>query len=335
MTRVRPGPAGASSLGRVIRGAVLAPTAAATFAFSHGALAQDASALLSRAAQSARTLNYTGTIVYQGGLTVETSRLVHVNDGGDEQEKLVNLDGPAREVIRQSGEVRCYYPDSKLVRIEPRTFRNAFPSISPQQLASLTQYYVVKRGEPGRIAGREAQGWQFTPRDNLRYGHEFWTDPSTGMLLKARTLNERGEVVQQFAFIELTVGAKLDRDAAKPTWEIAPSDWQVKQTKMGGPTDIVDTGWQVGKVPPGFVKIVEGRRNVRERFDLLQIVYSDGLVSISVFIDTRRSAPHQLGRAQQGGLNQFSVKKDEYVITALGEAPAETVRMIATSVARR
>ncbi len=49
---------------------------------------------------------------------------------GSEFEKLVNLEGPAREVIRRNGEVRCYYPDAKVIRIEPRTFRNAFPSLS-------------------------------------------------------------------------------------------------------------------------------------------------------------------------------------------------------------
>ena len=38
---------------------------------------------------------------------------------GSEFEKLVNLEGPAREVIRMNGEVRCYYPDAKIIRIEP------------------------------------------------------------------------------------------------------------------------------------------------------------------------------------------------------------------------
>ena len=74
------------------------------------AAAQDATALLARAATAARLLNYTGTLVYQHAGRVETTRLVHLNDGGSEFEKLVNLEGPAREVIRSKGEVRCYLP---------------------------------------------------------------------------------------------------------------------------------------------------------------------------------------------------------------------------------
>src|SRR5438477_4060301 len=136
------------------------------------ALAEDAIAWLERAATAAKQLNYVGTIVYQHGGRVETSRLVHLMDSGGEAEKLVNLDGPAREVIRSQGEVRCYYPDAKIVRIEPRTFRNAFPSLSPQQLKSLAEFYDFRKAEAGRVAGLDAQAWVFVPRDGLRYGHK-------------------------------------------------------------------------------------------------------------------------------------------------------------------
>jgi sigma-E factor negative regulatory protein RseB len=309
--------------------------AIAGLAAASAAHAQDASALLARAAEAARTLNYSGTIVYQRGILVESSRIVHVNDGGEEQEKLVNLDGPAREVIRAKGEVRCYYPDAKLVRIEPRTFRNAFPALSPQQQGSLAQYYTVRAGEGGRVAGIDAQSWRFEPKDGLRYGHEFWTDPATGMLLKARTLNERGEAIEQFAFSDLAIGTRIDRDAARPTWAAAPANWQVRQMKMGA-KESIDTGWVVLKLPPGFVKIMEGRRDLGDRPEALaQIVFSDGLVAVSVFIEQRGGAQRYVGRARQGGINQYSVKQDDYIITALGEAPADAVRMMATSVTRR
>ncbi len=138
--------------------------------------AEDAGAFLARAATAARQLNYIGTIVFQHGGRVETSRLTHLNDGGVELEKLINLDGPAREVIRSAGEVRCYYPDAKIVRVEPRTFRNVFPSLSREQQQALTQYYDFRRGETARVAGLEAQTYVFEPRDGLRYGHKFWAD---------------------------------------------------------------------------------------------------------------------------------------------------------------
>src|SRR5437763_839620 len=50
------------------------------------AMAEDATAWLERSATAARSLNYVGTIVYQHGSRVETSRLVHMNDGTSEFE---------------------------------------------------------------------------------------------------------------------------------------------------------------------------------------------------------------------------------------------------------
>ena len=61
------------------------------------ASAQDAIQWLTRVSNAARTLNYTGTIVNQYGGRIETSRIVHLNDNGQEWEKLTSLDGPARE----------------------------------------------------------------------------------------------------------------------------------------------------------------------------------------------------------------------------------------------
>ena len=297
-------------------------------------LAQDAAGLLGRAAEAARTLDYVGTIVFQSGAAVETARIIHVNDNGEEFEKLVALDGPAREVIRQKGEVRCYYPDAKLVRIEPRTFRNAFPSLSPQQQEALARYYVLRKGAAGRVAGRDAQGWSFEPRDAYRYAQEFWTDTTSGMLLKARTLDERGEIVEQIAFLDLALGVKVDPALTRPTWASTPSDWMEKRGRTGTATP-GDTGWSVTRLPPGFAKSMEGTRCTGRAPPVVQLVYSDGLVAVSVFIEPRGQARRGVGRARQGGINQFSVKLDEHVVTALGEAPAETVRQIALSVSRR
>lgn len=317
---------------RLARAAVVAVVALAA---SPGVLAGDAAQWLARAAQAARELNYAGTIVYQHGAKVETSRLVHLFENGAEFEKLVSLDGPAREVIRSQDEVRCYYPDAKVVRIEPRTFRNAFPSLFAQQQKALAEHYQFRRAEPGRVAGIEAQSWVFEPKDGLRYGHTFWADTASGLLLKARIIDERGEVVEQFAFTDLAIGARIDREQVRPSWAPTPADWVVR---AAGPVEVElrATGWSVGAVPPGFTKIVEGYRALRGRkHPVAHLVYSDGLVAVSVFIENVGSAPHPTGLTQQGGTHIFVRQQDDHLITVLGEAPAATMRQIAASVSRR
>ena len=300
-----------------------------------GAQAMDAAAWLTRASQAARQLDYVGTIVYQIGPRVESSRITHLYDSGREFAKLVNLDGPAREVVRNEGEVRCYYPDAKLVRVEPATFRNVFPSLSAEQQQSLSRYYDFRVLGQDRVGGRPVQVVVFEPRDGLRYGHRFWSDGATGLLLKARVLNERGDGVEQFAFSDLTINARIDPSMVAPSWPVVPSDWQVLENASA---DVVaqDTGWLVTRVPPGFAKIMEGFRKLRGRRDrIAHLVFSDGLVSVSVFVEPIVAASTPAGFLQKGGLNVYSVRQDDHLITVMGETPGATVRQIAHSVTHR
>jgi sigma-E factor negative regulatory protein RseB len=318
-----------------LRRLALAPAALLLFTLAPATRAEDAAQWLARVGQAARQMNYVGTIVYQRGGRVETSRIVHMYDNGREWEKLVSLDGPAREVVRTQNEVRFYYPEAKIVRVEPRTFKNAFPSLSAEQQKSLTQFYDFRIIAGERIGGKAAVIAVFEPRDGLRYGHQFWSDSATGLLLKARVMNERGEVVEQFAFTDLLVNAKIERAMVEPSWPQVPPDWTVKETSAGD-VALHETGWTVSRVPPGFTKIMEGFRKLRGRRDpVAHLVFSDGLVAISVFVEPSVSGAAPPGMTQQGGLNVYSVKQNDHLVTVLGEAPGVTVRQIGNSIAKR
>ena len=290
---------------------------------------------LARAAEAARELDYVGTIVYQTGPQVKSAHIVHLFADHREQAKLVNLDGPAREVVRNGAELRSYYPDAKLMRVVPATFRNVFPAILPEQQQSLSRYYRFKVLGDDRVGGRPVQAVVFEPKDDYRYEHRFWSDAKTGLLLKARVINERGDPVEQFSFSELTINATIDPSMVAPTWPTVPADWQVLESAAG---DVVpqDTGWSVTRVPPGFAKIMEGWRKLRGRAGpVAHLVFSDGLVSISVFVAPVTASSLPAGALQQAGLNAYSVRQDDRLITVLGEAPPATIRQIATSVVHR
>ena len=62
------------------------------------------------------------------------------------------------------------------------------------------------------------------------------------------------------------------------------------------------------------------------------LVYSDGLASISVFVDPGVPAHEQVeGVASVGAANAYSVMVDGHLVTAMGEVPARTVQQVATS----
>jgi len=304
------------------------------FVWPLAAQASEATDWLLRAASAAQRLNYVGTILYQHGNRIETSRITHYVDGTGEFEKLVNLEGPPREVIRNNEQVTCYLPDSKLVRIENRSSRSVFPSLLPNQIATLAQNYIMRRGDAARVAGLETQTYVMEPRDGMRYGHVFWTDAGTGLLLKTRMFDENNRVVEMSTFLEVQINAKLDKTMVQPSYPVQPADWLIQRT----PAESVQkpTGWWVMKLPPGFSKIVEGYRMLPNRSEpVAHIVYSDGLVSVSVFVESMPGTPQVLGWSQQGAINVYKRQLDDYLVTVLGETPGVTVRQIANSVVHR
>jgi len=321
------------SSGAGARRARVALVGIVVLAAASAARAEDAVEWLTRAATAARQLNYVGTIVYQHGAVVETSRLVHRYDLGEEFDKLVNLDGPAREVIRSRGEVRCFYPDAQVVRIEPRTFRNAFPSVSAQQQKALAEYYDFRKAEAARVAGLETQAWVFEPKDGLRYGHKFWADAATGLIVKARVVDEHGGTLEQFSFTEVSIGVKIEPEMVNPTWPPQPPGWRIRQSGRLE-AESKETGWVATRVPPGFAKIVDGFRHVQGKREVAHLVFSDGLVAVSVFVEPV-GARHPSGSSAQNGLNVYSRQLDENLVTVLGQVPPLTLRQIANSVTHR
>ncbi len=120
----------------------------------------------------------------------------------------------------------------------------------------------------------------------------------------------------------------------QPTWAVTPPDWQVRQVGPGD-VELKETGWTVTRVPPGFTKIVDGFRRLHGSRQVAHLVYSDGLVAVSVFVEPVGGARHAFGVSRQGGINVSIRQQDEHLVTVLGEVPAATVRQISQSVARR
>ena len=296
----------------------------------------EALALLQKIADAARELNYSGTFVYQHGDQVETSRIVHFVDGGNEYEKLETLDGPRREVIRNNDEVLCYYPDAKIVRSDKRVARRTFPALLPEQLSSLTEYYEIRKAEPERIGGFETQALVLEPKDGMRYGHKFWADSASGLLLKARMLSERHNVVEQFSFTQVIIGAGVTREMVQPSFTLRFPEWRLDRFANNTISE-VESGWTVKNFPAGFRKILEMRRSKQGNSVLVtHMIYSDGLAAVSIFIEpaaTRNKINE--GLSQQGAINIYTRTINDQVVTVLGEAPATTIMQIANSVSPR
>ena len=293
--------------------------------------------ILQQAANAAATLNYTGTITYQHRGAAETSRIVHMYENGVELERITSLDGAPFEVVRVNEELTCYIPDARVMRIEPRTGRQGFPSLLPRQMTTLAQHFTVKKLETERVAGQDAQVWLFEPNDEFRFWHKLWTELKTGLWLRGRVLDERGTVIEEITFSDIQIGGKISREQVKPTLANSIANWRIDRTlPLNGLK--IDTGWMAKALPSGFVKVRETfMRSLPGRTEpVSQLVYSDGLSSVSVYAALLPAGETaSVGASVQGSHQVFSRQSSDQLITAFGEARPATVRAIANGLVRK
>ena len=279
---------------------------------------------------ASQKLSYSGTFVYQQGARSETSRITRY--GAADIEKLEVLDGVPREIVRTKDKVRCYLPNNRVVKVENRASDRTFPALLPEQVGTLARHYDISLGETRRIAGFDCQAVLLKPKDNLRYGYRLYADAASGMLLKAMTIDASGDTIEQFSFTQLAIG-NVTRDMVRPRH--AASSWRVENSEAA-PAHLA--GWGLSAELPGFRKIMELKRRLGESRPVGQVVYSDGLAAVSVFIeplDAARREALRTGLASVGAIHIYTREVANHMVTVVGEAPAASVQRIANAVEYR
>jgi sigma-E factor negative regulatory protein RseB len=299
---------------------------------------QNAQAWLKKIQLAAQKLNYSGTFFYQQANQISMSRITHVLDGKNEFDKLEILDGKPREYIRRNDDVACYMPETRTIMLEKGFTQKLFPALLAVNSAELTEHYDISKVEGGRVAGFDCLIITLQPKDNLRYGYRLWAERNSGLLLRAQTVNERSEVVEQITFAQLMIGG-IDRNSVRPSFPNTAS-WHVEISPM---MEASLTGWSVTAVPPGFKKIHEFKRMVSDsspnpvqgavvvQHEVGQMVFSDGLAAISVFVEPGSQSRTE-GSMQQGAMNIIGKRQGDYWLTIVGEVPAAAIRNVANSI---
>lgn len=288
---------------------------------------------LKTVAFAAHQTDYSGVFVYQYDNHVETSRITHVVEPDSEYEKLESLDGPKREIIRHHGQVWCYI-SHKMVQVDSRQGHSRFPSLLPEQLSTMDANYRAKEAGMERVAGYNTQAILFQPRDNLRYAHKIWAHTDSGLLLKAAVLGDKNQVIEQYAFTQLQIGGNIDRSwigARNPPRRDAELSLSPELAKGGTPTN---SGWVVDALPAGFKKTMEIQRSMRGRHaPVTQMVFSDGLSAISIFIEPSDQDEDDVeGLSSRGAVNLYHKVLDKHLVTVVGEVPPRTVMQVLDSV---
>ena len=279
-----------------------------------GLWSKDAGDWLERIGPALAELNYKGTLVMVSGANIETLGVFHEYDEGRERMRLVTLTGPHREVIRNDKMVMCIGTGMDSVGYDADTDKRWNPAGQFAGAEKLESYHATLAGR-GRVANRDCQLVDLKPKDGWRYGYRLWLDQKTGLPLRIALVGEGGAALEQMAFTDLSVGARPSEA------ELQPSTGQgLRRVQTLNPGKQADPGWRVHAPPPGF-----SLRSGRRLGDSVQLLYSDGLASVSVYVEPM--APGERGESamRRGAVNVHSIWQDGRRVVAIGKVPAATV----------
>jgi sigma-E factor negative regulatory protein RseB len=292
---------------------------------------------LLRLHEASRRRAYVGTLVVSSGGNMSSSRVWHVCDGTQQMERVDALTGAPRSTFRRNDEVITFSPQTRVAVAEKREALGLFPHLLKSVDASIEQFYSASAQGSDRVAGFEADVVQLLPRDKLRFGYRVWSEKRTGLVLKLQTLDEQGRVLEQVAFSELQLDAPVSMD------KLSRMMGNTEGYKVVSPELVKTTpaaeGWRLAREVPGFQSMSCLRRPSASGPDALQWVFSDGLASVSLFIEPFEPRRHtQEGLQGMGATHALTqrlvARGGPWWLTLVGEVPTQTLQAFAQALER-
>lgn len=292
---------------------------------------------LMRMHEASRQRAYMGTLVVSAGASMSASRIWHVCDGEQQMERVDTLTGAPRTTIRRNNEVITFDLDAKTARVEKRESLGVFPELLRTPSNVIPEFYGVSEAGTERVAGHLADVVEIRPKDALRFGYRIWSEKKTGLVVKLQTLSEQGAVLEQMAFSELQLDApvsmaKLNR-IMKDTRGYSVQNSSLRKTTAEA------EGWRLKAPVPGFMPMSCHTRDAADPDGKaaapMQWVFSDGLASVSLFVEPFDGQRHGAEKATVSGATHSVARRlDGYWVTAVGEVPSATLRRFSGALER-
>jgi sigma-E factor negative regulatory protein RseB len=303
-------------------------------------------ACLRRIVRAPQRLNFEGTFVVDGASHGASLRIVHYGDGRSQLERVERLDGPERIVYRRDDDIVVLQPAERTLSYDARRFTRPFPFVGHAGNERVANYYSLTMLGSARVAGRSAEVIGLMPKDGLRYAYRLWLDRSTGLPLRAEIVGAQQQVLEWAAFSDISMGIKAEPQRVLQGMK-QPEGWTIRQPVFAD-ADIAYEGWFLHDLPAGFELIraikrqcvVDGASPAQPTqaggLPMLQLVFSDGLTHVSLFIEPFEAHAQRRNMVVSMGATQTAmIRRDGWWFTAMGDVPVASLKAFLAAVERR
>ncbi|MGJ8619881.1 MAG: MucB/RseB C-terminal domain-containing protein [Methylophilaceae bacterium] len=292
----------------------------------------DAWLVLEKSAYAARELNYEGQFTYVNGEQKRMVDIKHMNYGGREVARNIVLGANHREVYSQGDNVVIFQPTNSNIVIKKRRGKNLFPAMLPTDLNTIKAHYVASLKGTEFVAEREAHVVELVPKDEYRYSYKVWSDVKFGLMLKMALLNADNKTLEQVYFNNVSMlNSQNNLNWFEPKIDMSKS-YVTEATETI--THVSNDTTVTTDLPAGYQEVDHIQRAGKDKDAIVdQLVFSDGIASVSLFIEplTKGQRPKK-GHMFMGSTNMCANVVDGRQIIVVGEVPEKTVKSIAKAV---
>ena len=280
---------------------------------------------------------YIGTYVVSSGGTLSSAKIWHVSEDQQQIERVETLTGARKSIYRHNDRVVTFLPDQKVVLTEMRQSSSLFSELPLTTDHHIADFYKVKPEGVDRVAGMDADVVALLPKDGLRYGYRVWTVQKKGIVVKLQILDTDGKVLEQSAFSELQVDAPVKmKELVGMMGKVA--GYRMEEHPVLLKTTASAEGWNMKTPVAGFKPIscfkrpangatTNGTTSFPSR-ESLQCIYSDGLASVSVFVEKYVRLRHEHGLSISMGATKTTTRQvADHWVTVMGEVPIPTLQL--------
>jgi negative regulator of sigma E activity len=226
--------------------------------------AAEANATMQRAADAAHSISYSGRqsfLAYRSGGAMAAQVDVEARAGQGSQVMVVNQTG--RELLK---------------RFAPALISSRV--VDDELLDLLERNYRLAGTRGSTVAGRSATVVTATRDGSSMTAARWWVDEATGIVLWQETYDENGSVDLSFGFTSVAVSR------ADSILEHLPPRLAVPRTNtsltLSSASQLIASGWTCPRKLAGL-SLVRLRSDRAGSPEAVQLVYSDGLATVSVF----------------------------------------------------
>jgi sigma-E factor negative regulatory protein RseB len=274
--------------------------------------------------EQAKQMSYSGMLTTRSGEYNQSSRLSHFSTADGEFELVEKLDGQPSQWIRQNDKIQCVFPDKKIILSERRQSSLSFPRVFSlvDGTVKLDSFYSIEELPHQRVAGRLVRVLKLSPKDSYRYFYRLYVDKEFDFLLRSELLNKEGTVLEQVGFSEIVFNP--DPITKPHLLDVGPG-WREFNTK----SNIVSESnlpYILPKSLIGFTKTETFCRTKDNDVKVNQTVFSDGLSTLSVFVQKAKTSQTMPSMPiGHGAVMSKSEIQGNYMVTVLGEVPTATL----------